>query len=318
MLEVEDQVRAKDQPTPKVVAAPEREKPKVTGPRQIVPPADFVARGATAVPFTPGAPTALLVNHGGPLLGSVQVIPIFWGAAWTSGTNAQLVTQLESFFDVILSSSLMDMLNEYSTATTAIQHGTRLATVRINSEPGTVSGGVRQVTDAQIQSSLQGWIQARTVPATTANTLYFIYLPPNVVSVLGSDQSCTRFCGYHNHIGGSVFYALIPFANCSGCVFPGNFLDTLTEVSSHELCEAITDPALNAWWDPNPFGSDPSGDEIGDICNRQSTRLGGFLIQTEWSNSQNTCTIAPPGSPTNMFVPVYAQGDPGSGIGGYD
>jgi hypothetical protein len=190
--------------------------------------------------------------------------------------------------------------------------------VRINSEPGTVTGGVRQVTDAQIQSSLQGWIQAGTVPATTANTLYFIYLPPNVVSVLGSDQSCTRFCGYHNHIGGSVFYALIPFANCNGCVFPGNFLDTLTEVSSHELCEAITDPALNAWWDPNPFGGDPAGDEIGDICNRQTTRLGGFLIQTEWSNSQNTCTIAPPGSPTNMYVPVYAQGDPGSGIGGYD
>ena len=35
---------------------------------------------------------------------------------------------------------------------------------------------------------------------------------------------------------------MIPFANCSGCVFPGQFLDTLTEVSSHELAEAITDP----------------------------------------------------------------------------
>ena len=55
-----------------------------------------------------------------------------------------------------------------------------------NSEPGTIVGGQRQVTDAQIQSSLQGFIANGTVPATTANTLYFIYLPPGVVSILGT------------------------------------------------------------------------------------------------------------------------------------
>ena len=65
--------------------------------------------------------------------------------------------------------------------------------------------------------------------------------------------------------------------------FPGQFLDTLTEVSSHELAEAVTDPDLNAWWDSS------TGDEIGDICNRQTTRLGGFLVQTEWSNAANAC-----------------------------
>jgi hypothetical protein len=70
-------------------------------------------------------------------------------------------------------------------------------------------------------------------------------------------------------------------------VFPGNFLDTLTEVSSHELCEAITDPTLSTWWDPN------TGNEIGDICNRQTVRLGNYLVQTEWSNSQTSCAIAP-------------------------
>ena len=26
--------------------------------------------------------------------------------------------------------------------------------------------------------------------------------------------------------------------------------------------------------------------ELGDICNRQTTRLGGYLVQTEWSNAQ--------------------------------
>ena len=288
-------------------------------PRQIVPSIPFVARGLAA--GTPAAPPAILVNHGGPVLGAVEVVPIYWGASWATGTNAQLASQLDGFFDFILTSSLMDMLSEYSTASTPIQHGKRLQSVHVaNSEPGSMTPAGRQVTDAQIQQNLLAWIQNGTAPATTANTLYFIYLPPNVSSVAFGSQSCVGggFCGYHEHIGGSVFYAVIPFVNCSGCVFPGNFLDTLTEVSSHELCEAVTDPALNTWWDPNPFGSDPAGDEIGDICNRQTKRLGGFLIQTEWSNSQSACVIAPSGSPTNAFTPLYAQGDPGNGIGGYD
>ena len=64
------------------------------------------------------------------------------------------------------------------------------------------------------------------------------------------------------------------------------FLDTLTEVSSHELCEAITDPTLGTWFDPN------TNNEIGDICNRQTVRLGNFLVQTEWSNELTSCAFA--------------------------
>ena len=148
---------------------------------------------------------------------------------------------------------------------------------------------MRHVTDAQVQAALQGWIAVNQVPATTSNTLYFIFLPPGVVSELGSAQSCVAggYCGYHNEVG-AVYYAVIPFVNCNGCTFPGQFLDTLTEVSSHELAEAITDPALNAWFDP------ATGDEIGDICNRQTVRLGGYLVQTEWSNAQQACAVAPP------------------------
>jgi hypothetical protein len=270
------------------------------GPHGIVPPEDFVARGlAPAL----GAPTPSLQNHGGPVLGSAQVIPIYWGAAWATGTNAQLATQLDGFFDFILTSSYMDLLNEYSTSTTPIQHGQRLPSAHVTtSEPGTVTAGVRQVTDAQIQTAVQGWIANHTVPATTANTLYFVFLPPGVVSLLGTSQSCQAFCGYHNHVG-NVYYAVIPFANCSGCVFAGQFLDTLTEVASHELAEAITDPALNAWWEDGP------GDEIGDICNRQTTRLGGYLVQTEWSNAQNACVIGPAptaATPRQSSSPVAA------------
>src|SRR5207249_733185 len=63
------------------------------------------------------------------------------------------------------------------------------------------------------------------------------------------------------------------------------------------------DPDLNAWWETG------AGDEIGDICNRQTTRLGGFLVQTEWSNAQDACVIAPAapvGAPRQSSSPVVA------------
>ncbi len=259
-------------------------------PRSIVPPRSFVAHGLAAP--VAGAAGPSLSNHGGPVIGSVEVVPIYWGAAWSDATNGPISTQLDSFFDFITTSSLMDLLAEYGTSSTPIGHGKRLQSVRItDSEPGSSTAAGSQVTDAQIQSALAAWIAAGTVPATTENTLYFVYLPPGVVVVdSNGDRSCSQLCGYHNNNGG-VYYAVIPYVNCPGCVLPGDFLDTLTEVSSHELCEAITDPTLNTWWDDN------TGNEIGDICNQDAARLGPYLVQTEWSNRQSSCAIAPAAGP---------------------
>jgi hypothetical protein len=231
-------------------------------------------------------------------------VPIYWGASWASGAGAQLAAQIDAFFDFILTSEFMDLLAEYNTPTTTIGHGSRLPSVKVSgSEPGTVVGGVRQVTDLQIQQALQGWVADGTIPPVSANTLYFVYLPPDVVSVDGGSQSCQDYCGYHNHINQSLFYAVEPYITCQGCDF-GGIQDSLTKVSSHELAEAVTDPALTAWWD------DGSGDEIGDICNSKTARLGGFLVQPQWSNAQNACVLAPAAAaPRRVAAPVASGGN---------
>src|SRR5581483_3849300 len=153
----------------------------------------------------------------GPLLTAVEVVTIFWGGAWAQPPQSGLIPQLNRFFDFILASSLIDLLGEYSVPGKAIGHGKRIGTSTIiTSEPG---GGSGQVSDAQIQQALQGWIASGTIPQTTSNTLYFVYLPPGVTCVLGSDQSCQIFCGYHSHINGTIFYAVEPFITCDGCSF---------------------------------------------------------------------------------------------------
>ncbi len=268
----------------------------MAGPRRIVP---LHLPGAA-----PAAPSGNLTYHGGAVLQAVEVVPIYWGASWASGTDAQLATQLDAFFDFILTSQFMDLLAEYNTPTTTIGRGSRLASARVStSEPGTIVGGVRQITDAQIQQALQGWVADGTIPPVTANTLYFVYLPPDVVSVDGTSKSCQDYCGYHNHINKSLFYAVEPYITCAGCNF-GGILDSLTKVSSHELAEAVTDPALDAWWDP------ASGNEIGDICNATTARLGTYLVQPQWSNAQGACVLAPPAAARRVAAPVASSGKP--------
>src|SRR5205814_7531889 len=100
-----------------------------------------------------------------------------------------------------------------------------------------------------IQQMLQQQIAAKKgVPTPTANTLYFVYLPPGVRVVMGGSASCQAFCGYHNAIGGKAFYAGMPYPGWSGCTGGLAVFDALTSTSSHELCEAVTDPAPGPGW----------------------------------------------------------------------
>src|SRR6266550_1689389 len=74
------------------------------------------------------------------------------------------------------------------------------------------------VTDSAIQQMLEGEVARKSVPAGTANTLYFAFLPPGVSVVAGSERSCQAFCGYHERSAGGLFYAVVPYPNCAGCL----------------------------------------------------------------------------------------------------
>jgi len=236
------------------------------------------------VPLHPGpaaavrATPARLTHRGGPLLAAVSVFTTFWGTAW-KGADAPLVTQINDFFRFILTSPLIDQLAEYALPSQPIGHGSFAGTATI-----TAPKPRRAATDAAIQSFIQTQVAKGALPKPTANSLYFVYLPPGVSVALGGQQSCRNFCGYHDAIGGTIYYAVMPYPGCSGCVGGLTVLDALTSTSSHELCEAITDPVPGKGWYDDVNG------EIGDICAWQTKKLGAWTVQLEWSNLKGACT----------------------------
>jgi hypothetical protein len=231
----------------------------------------------TAKAAAPQVP-AKLTYRNGPLLTSVQVFTIFWGAAWNDAPQNAMLPKVNEFFDFILSSQLLDQLAEYSVPDQTISHGVLIGTITLTTPaPG------KTVDDSAIQNLIQQEISAGTLPASTQNTLYFLFLPPGVTVTQGGSASCQVFCGYHDTINNSIFYAVMPYPSCAGCLGGAADFDALTSTTSHELCEAITDPVPGQGW------YDDNNGEIGDICAWQTRTLGGYTIQLEWSNKANNC-----------------------------
>jgi hypothetical protein len=221
----------------------------------------------------------MLVYRGGPLMTSVEVFTIFWGGSWKQEPSAGILAQLNQFFDFVLTSSLMDQLSEYSVPGQSIGHGNRTGSVTLPTpEPSAT------LTDQAIQQFLQQEISSNAAfPQPSPNTLYFLFVPPGTTVEQGGSSSCQQFCGYHDAIGTEIFYAVMPFPDCAGCLGGVSQIDALTSTSSHELCEAITDPIPGQGW------YDDANGEIGDICAWKTKKLGNFAVQLEWSNRAGKC-----------------------------
>jgi hypothetical protein len=252
-------------------------------PIKIVPLRDRMADDPAGV--APAITPRLTYRHG-PLMTNVQVFPVFWGTKWAQQPNYLLRHNLNLFFDFVLSSALIDQLGEYSVPGQTIGHGKHVGSTYVPS----ALAGVTSLTDAQIQRELLMLIAAGYPPQPSNNTLYFMYIQPGIQVVADTaNKSCTQFCGYHDsfpwHAGSSqqVFYAVMPYPGCSGCTGSLSVLDALTSTSSHELCEAITDPIPGQGW------YDDANGEIGDICAWNTKTLGPWTVQKEWSNAAKQC-----------------------------
>jgi hypothetical protein len=226
----------------------------------------------------PLAVTPAFTYRGGPLLGSVEVVTVFLGAAWADEPLAGLARDLDEFFDFVVDSPLMEQLAEYGVEGAPIGPGRHVGGATLE-ETALAS----PVSDDQLRALLQEAIDAGALPEPGAGTLYVLLLPPGVAVELGGARSCRVFCGYHDAIDESIFYAVLPYPDCTGCGSELGTLEALTVTASHELAEAVTDPVPGTGW------YDESRGEIGDVCAWQTKMLGDYTVQLEWSNEAGAC-----------------------------
>src|SRR5437879_12030768 len=76
-------------------------------------------------------PTAQLTYRGGPLLTAVEVVTVYWGAAWNEPTAQATAQSVHGIFHFVVSSPYIDQLGEYNTPQYKTGRGTYAGTGRI-------------------------------------------------------------------------------------------------------------------------------------------------------------------------------------------
>jgi hypothetical protein len=264
----------------------------------------------TPMPGTSSCRSTQLPPGTGPMINNVKLFLVFYSPGY------QYKDQLVSFYQAIVQSPYMDMLQEYDKTSYKIRRGSYAGVFEdTNANPSSV-------TSVDPQTYITGLISAGKVPKPDANTLYMIYFPNNIDPSGPGGGSCIsggQFCAYHSNTtsgGAPVYYGVMPDTNaghCAGGCGPSGF-DGITDVSGHEFVEALTDPTPNKSWTDNACG------EIGDVCAtiaqdeciQEWDVVSGFKVQKEWSNSLKDCVVANPkytlsdfsmSMPANVNVP---------------
>jgi hypothetical protein len=245
-----------------------------------------------------------LFNHGGPVLASVQAQALFLGNGW----NAAPYNNQTSFFNSFLSTTVDGTASAPAPYLAMLHNGgfkgvTGAGTTPFNGVIDSAeSSSIGTITDATIQSDVQNAIQNLSgVQQSNSNTLYVVFVEPNVVVDLGNGQNSTNtFLAYHSSFadttnGNLIRYAVIPYhgtANNAQEPWLTSSLDSMTEAASHETAEAITDPDGTTYFDR-------SGNELGDVVNGSTVYLNGYAVQREGSipaSLYNFLPMTPAGS----------------------
>lgn len=253
---------------------------------------DASVADATTGYAAPHYPFPLMKNFGGPVIADMKIVTVtFVGDADRDAKRA--------FDDSIVKSA-------WWTAVTrgyGINPGTSGGHVEL---PDTVSNKTFD-NDTQLVPFIQSLVTNGSLPKPDANTLYAFYFPlSTTISLLGW-TSCMQFGAYHDYAsfnvnGANVYGAFAIMPDC-GYGF--------TEVASHEIIEAATDPRpFTTKTPPTPFtwymyddawAGVSGGGEVADLCaGQRAAKEGSDVVARSWVNaaamvSEDPCQPAVPG-----------------------
>jgi hypothetical protein len=249
--------------------------------------------------------------YGGNLLPHVEAQALYLGNEWsTVPADAAQTATLDAFLKDLTGGAYLDALTR---AGYGVGRGTAAAGAVDNA--ALASGAT--ITDAAIQARIKADVSSGLLQAPDANRLYVVYVEPNVAVNLGPGQGTTQqgILGYHGAFAGpggdTIRYAVVayPGGAAGNSSLGTSASDQLTDVSSHEVAEAVTDPDVNfgrlGWYDPRRG-------EIGDITANNpnsQVRLDGYLVQEVADRNDQLLSLAvnpPPATGTATTTTLAA------------
>jgi hypothetical protein len=234
------------------------------------------ARGVK--PAGPRGNSPLKTWHGGPIMSSSHILPIYWGPSWVNSSFVgDKITGLTSFYTGFSGLHYAKTSDEYTGTNGQVGASTTLGSDVI--DLSTASSGAKTST---ILAEV-----CRKITNPIANGYYPVYVDLK--------RGHAGYCAYHSwgKCGGTdvqfaFFWNLDGDAGCNPQDTSGQHsqgLAALANVSAHELSEARTDPVGNGWFDS-------SGEENGDKCAWTFnvplitfTNSSKWKAQGEWSNA---------------------------------
>ncbi len=267
-------------------------------------PIDGGDAGGTYPAFTPDMPT--IVDIGGAVLATPKIVTVTWSA----DPNA---AALEAFDDAIGASAYFAATtSEYGIAAGASGGHASITTP----PPATLSDTALDTLVAQQVGAApgSGW------PVNDPNTMYVVFIPEATELTSSGSDACSVEDGYHDETYtktiAHIVYAVID-ERCHDS--KTGVIAFSTEVASHEVVEASTDPHTQtdfAWagFDQNHWAWEvwnTRQDELADACeyfdeaNYQSPASFDYWLQRSWSNASGAaghdpCVPVPSGAYFNV------------------
>jgi hypothetical protein len=235
----------------------------------------------------PPAPI-LVPNHGGPTI----TAPAVWFLSSPTDPDRDKVKSMIAWY---VTSELAAQAGEYG-----ISAGTLAGASDLPDLP-------QSATQDDLEKALAGAIDAGRLPAPDAQRIYFLLLPAGVSLIKRTgEKGCVDFHGFHHTTEDRKLVYAVDMScpvGAGGRELPTG--DEATEVASHEILEAATDPDGTAW---NKHEL-PGEGELADLCNKLGAEGGGFVFQRSYSDraaqaGQDPCMPSNPGEPYFGLGPV--------------
>jgi hypothetical protein len=242
-------------------------------------------RAMPSILFTPqlGAETAAT---GGQVAGNVApgvpMYTIFLGPYWSTASGRSYANVIQnSLTPLFTNSGYLDGLRQYGVTQRAYVPANVTNEVFNYDDPGPA------VSDRAVQYFVRNAIMNQGLPQPASGMpegMYFVFTAPGVTSSTNPDAT-----GYHDHTSGpngDLLYAWISTAS-------GSNVDYVTNIVSHELVEALTDPSVGSGWEviTPPFVVSNDVELCDNEAQSYSYRVNGYLAQSYWSQQDSAYRV---------------------------